>query len=93
MGDICDRLKQARYVGRFYVECEDCGMKVIDSARTNIPAGMPGQAEGMATTAIESHKADLGHSNYTAVVQERGSRPIAPEHRDGINLTVTGSNS
>jgi len=42
-------------VDRFYVECQDCGSVVLDSARENIPAEMPEHAEAMADTAILSH--------------------------------------
>lgn len=55
MGKICRLLENSGRIERFYVECQNCGGVLLDSARENIPANMPEHAEAMADTAIRSH--------------------------------------
>lgn len=68
MGKIHRLIKDAGRVERFYVECEDCGAVILDSAKTNIPAGQPEHAEAMADTAIR------GHADQPDIIRVKGER-------------------
>lgn len=101
MGEICRRLQNAERVKRFYIECEDCGEIVLDSARANIPAGQPEHTEAMADTAIRGHAdqtkdiivGDMSEKtnceSFDVTIETAGKPLIDPTTDPNLNVDVT----
>jgi hypothetical protein len=102
MGEICRLLENAGRIERFYVECQDCGGVVLDSARQNIPAGMPEHVEAMADTAIRSHaeqpevlvvrgekKEMYDCDSFEVVIEKAGEPRIDPTTDPDLDVDVT----